>query len=66
MWCRLHNASRGPPLEGPLTAGATYLKPPPTSTGTLDDFLLGLEQQPTWWPEQTERSKQCQFEGSAR
>lgn len=35
--------------------GLTHLKPSQMSTGTFDNFLLGLELQPTRWPEQTHR-----------
>ena len=44
----------GPALEGPEQRGATHLKPSRMSTGTFDDFLLGLEARPSWWTEQTE------------
>lgn len=53
MRCRLYNVSQGPALKGPALKGpeqwgATHLKPSQMSTGTFNDFLLGLDLPPSW------------------
>lgn len=62
MWCRLIMCPWGATLKAPEQWGASYLKPSQMSAGTFNNILLGLERQPSWWPEQThseERDKQC-------